>query len=82
MNRPTFPHSFVQAPSHDGITEGYMPGFGNDFETEALPGALRRVKTARKNVTMGYMANNSLEQRSQRPAIKMNAHGVTAFVPL
>ncbi len=20
--------------------EGYMPGFGNDFETEALPGAL------------------------------------------
>ncbi|GAA6210214.1 homogentisate 1,2-dioxygenase [Cognatishimia sp. WU-CL00825] len=23
-----------------GITPGYMPGFGNDFETEALPGAL------------------------------------------
>src|SRR5437588_7833263 len=22
------------------ILEGYMPGFGNDFETEALPGAL------------------------------------------
>ena len=21
-------------------TPGYMPGFGNDFETEALPGAL------------------------------------------
>ena len=65
MNRPTFPHSFVQAPSHDGITEGYMPGFGNDFETEACPARSRRVKTARKNVTMGYMANNSLEQRSQ-----------------
>jgi len=31
--------SLVQA---DGITTtpGYMPGFGNDFETEALPGAL------------------------------------------
>ncbi|MCR9122445.1 MAG: homogentisate 1,2-dioxygenase, partial [Phyllobacteriaceae bacterium] len=23
-----------------GTHEGYMPGFGNDFETEALPGAL------------------------------------------
>ena len=31
--------SLIQA---DGgtITRGYMPGFGNDFETEALPGAL------------------------------------------
>ena len=82
MNRPTFPHSFVQAPSHDGITEGYMPGFGNDLRPKLCQARSRRVKTARKNVTMGYMANNSLEQRSQRPAIKMNAHGVTAFVPL
>jgi homogentisate 1,2-dioxygenase len=42
----------VQTPSTDktlttdagtkGITPGYMPGFGNDFETEALPGALPR----------------------------------------
>ncbi|MEY4890799.1 MAG: hypothetical protein RIQ75_1929, partial [Pseudomonadota bacterium] len=30
----------IRAPSVIGITEGYMPGFGNDFETEALPGAL------------------------------------------
>jgi homogentisate 1,2-dioxygenase len=30
----------VQAPSNVGTTEGYMPGFANDFETEALPGAL------------------------------------------
>ena len=28
------------APSSDALTPGYMPGFGNDFETEALPGAL------------------------------------------
>ena len=28
------------APSLPGPHEGYMPGFGNDFETEALPGAL------------------------------------------
>ncbi|NND43562.1 MAG: homogentisate 1,2-dioxygenase, partial [Silicimonas sp.] len=28
------------ATNTTGTTEGYMPGFGNDFETEALPGAL------------------------------------------
>lgn len=30
----------TQAPSNDSLLAGYMPGFGNDFETEALPGAL------------------------------------------
>lgn len=28
------------AASPVGTTANYMPGFGNDFETEALPGAL------------------------------------------
>jgi len=53
MNRPTFPHSFVQAPSHDGITEGYMPGFGNDFETEALPGALPQGQNSPQKCSYG-----------------------------
>ena len=30
----------TQAKTPVGTTPGYMPGFGNDFETEALPGAL------------------------------------------
>jgi len=30
----------VIAQSRAKYNEGYMPGFGNDFETEALPGAL------------------------------------------
>ena len=30
----------IRAPGGLGLTEGYMPGFGNDFETEALAGAL------------------------------------------
>ena len=30
--------TLAQTPT--GTTPGYMPGFGNDFETEALPGAL------------------------------------------
>ena len=40
MNTPNLPNHMVQAPSLAGPNEGYMPGFGNDFETEALPGAL------------------------------------------
>jgi len=31
---------FVIASSRAKYNEGYMPGFGNDFETEAVPGAL------------------------------------------
>ncbi len=40
MSGSQHPHSFTQAPSIDGPNAGYMPGFGNDFETEALPDAL------------------------------------------
>ena len=40
MNRSPEQHEFVQADGPSGPFPGYMPGFGNDFETEALPGAL------------------------------------------
>ena len=40
MNHQPSPHNFVQAPTPQGTTPGCMPGFGNDFETEALPGVL------------------------------------------
>ena len=39
MNDQTPARQITQAPDQ-GTTPGYMPGFGNDFETEALPGAL------------------------------------------
>ncbi|MEM1430440.1 MAG: homogentisate 1,2-dioxygenase, partial [Pseudomonadota bacterium] len=38
MNRPEA--EFVIAKSRAKYNEGYMPGFGNDFETEAVDGAL------------------------------------------
>lgn len=38
MNAPT--PDFVVAKSRAKYNEGYMPGFGNDFETEAVEGAL------------------------------------------
>jgi homogentisate 1,2-dioxygenase len=40
MNQQTRAHGMIQAPHSTGTTPGYMPGFANDFETEALPGAL------------------------------------------
>ncbi|SDX78381.1 homogentisate 1,2-dioxygenase, partial [Allgaiera indica] len=40
MTSQELPQGMVRAPCQPGPHEGYMPGFGNDFETEALPGAL------------------------------------------
>lgn len=40
MNQQTNPSRMTVAPSLPGAHQGYMPGFGNDFETEALPDAL------------------------------------------
>ena len=40
MTIHTVPTRMQLAPSIPGPHEGYMPGFGNDYETEALPGAL------------------------------------------
>jgi homogentisate 1,2-dioxygenase len=40
MTRHELPGGMVRATDTSGTHEGYMPGFGNDFETEALPGAL------------------------------------------
>ena len=31
----------TQGLTTNGTTPGFMPGFGNDHETEALPGAFR-----------------------------------------
>ena len=42
MTRHALPDQMIQAPSNQGTHEGYMPGFGNDFETEALPAHCRR----------------------------------------
>jgi homogentisate 1,2-dioxygenase len=40
MKDDAAPHGLTLAPDRAGTLAGYMPGFGNDFETEALPGAL------------------------------------------
>ena len=38
MNKVTASNALHSAPTPVGTTPGYMPGFGNDFETEAEEG--------------------------------------------
>jgi homogentisate 1,2-dioxygenase len=43
----------TQAATSGGLTPGYMPGFGNDFETEALPKALPQGRNSPQKVNYG-----------------------------
>ncbi len=45
------------------MTQAYMPGFGNDFETEALPGALPQGQNSPQRCAYGLYA----EQLSGSP---------------
>jgi homogentisate 1,2-dioxygenase len=45
-----------RALSNPGAAEYYMPGFGNDFETEALPGALPRGQNSPQKCNYGLYA--------------------------
>jgi homogentisate 1,2-dioxygenase len=53
MNEHSPAQGLVRAPSAPGAHEGYMPGFGNDFETEALPGALPQGMNSPQRVAYG-----------------------------
>ena len=48
--------NIVQQLASNGITPGYMPGFGNDFETEALPGALPQGMNSPQKCEYGLYA--------------------------
>ncbi|MEZ5750452.1 MAG: homogentisate 1,2-dioxygenase [Paracoccaceae bacterium] len=56
MNDQSLPMGMVRAPSASGPHEGYMPGFGNDFETEALPGALPQGQNSPQKCNYGLYA--------------------------
>lgn len=56
MNDLSLPRGMIRAPSNAGPHEGYMPGFGNDFETEALPGALPQGQNSPQKCNYGLYA--------------------------
>lgn len=53
MNTRTHPSGLAQAATPTETTPGYMPGFGNEFETEALPGALPLGMNSPQKVNYG-----------------------------
>ncbi|MGG7645193.1 homogentisate 1,2-dioxygenase [Rhodovulum sp. YNF3179] len=63
MNIETSPREMVKAAETTGTVAGYMPGFGNDFETEALPGALPQGQNSPQKCNYGLYA----EQLSGTP---------------
>jgi len=56
MTRHALPQGMIRAAGGTGLTEGYMPGFGNDFETEALPGALPQGQNSPQKCAYGLYA--------------------------
>ena len=55
--------NLISSETPVGTVPGYMPGFGNDFETEALPGALPQGQNSPQKCMYGLYA----EQLSGRP---------------
>ncbi|NNJ67161.1 MAG: homogentisate 1,2-dioxygenase, partial [Boseongicola sp.] len=56
MTKANGPSGLTQTADSTGTTPGYMPGFGNDFETEALPGALPQGMNSPQRVNYGLYA--------------------------
>ena len=56
MNVNSNASGMTRAVSVTGTHEGYMPGFGNDFETEALPGALPQGQNSPQKCEYGLYA--------------------------
>ncbi|GLK65135.1 homogentisate 1,2-dioxygenase [Paracoccus kondratievae] len=56
MTRHPLPQGMTRATVVTGTYDGYMPGFGNDFETEALPGALPQGQNSPQKCAYGLYA--------------------------
>jgi homogentisate 1,2-dioxygenase len=56
MTTQSLPQGMIRAPQAMAAHEGYMSGFGNDFETEALPGALPQGMNSPQKCAYGLYA--------------------------
>ena len=61
-------------------TPRYMPGFGNDFETESLPGALPQGQNSPQKLNYGLYAEQLSGSPSPRRAAPTSAPGSIASV--
>ena len=56
MTHHALPAGMVRAVTNKGVHEGYLPGFANDFETEALPGSLPQGQNSPQKCNYGLYA--------------------------
>ena len=63
LHTPTGPQIAESRSGQSALVPGYMSGFGNSFETEALPGALPIGRNSPQKVNYGLYA----EQLSGSP---------------
>jgi homogentisate 1,2-dioxygenase len=85
----------MEASMKSAVLAGYMPGFGNDFETEALPGALPHGQNSPQVCAYGlyaeqlsgspFTAPRGINERSwlyrMRPSVKHNGRFSKASFP-
>ena len=74
----------VQLNSHQNSTAtqaGYMPGFGNDFETEALPGALPVGRNSPRRCAYGLYAEQLSGSPFTAPHATLEAFLVVSHSP-
>ena len=92
MTRYAMPDGMVRAAATTGTHEGYMPGFGNDFETEALPGALPQGQNSPQKCNYGlyaeqlsgtaFTAPRGQNERTWCYRIRPSVHHTGRFAPI
>ena len=86
------PEGMIRAAVTTGPHAGYMPGFGNDFETEALPGALPQGQNSPQKCAYGlyaeqlsgtaFTAPRGQNERTWCYRIRPSVHHTGRFAPI
>ncbi|MFC0202058.1 homogentisate 1,2-dioxygenase [Paracoccus rhizosphaerae] len=79
----------IRASGAIGTHDGYMPGFGNDFDTEALPGALPQGQNSPQKCNYGLYAEQlsgtaprGQNERTWCYRIRPSVHHTGRFTPI
>src|SRR6188472_4318004 len=92
MTALDLPTGMIRSAITTGTVEGYMPGFGNDFETEALPGALPQGQNSPQKCNYGlyaeqlprtaFTAPRGKNERTWCYRIRPSVHHTGRFAPI
>ncbi|MDQ7777590.1 homogentisate 1,2-dioxygenase [Paracoccus aminovorans] len=92
MSQHALPAGMIRAAATTGTVAGYMPGFGNDFETEALPGALPQGQNSPQKCNYGlyaeqlsgtaFTAPRGQNERTWCYRIRPSVHHTGRFAPI